>query len=327
MPVQYRRFLNSVPPKIYIRFPGVTARAAVSVWRRTAIGLVLLVALPRAAPAQEPPPTRSPVAMDTMPADACAPDPRDRSVQVFLPPGYADDPGTRYSVLYANDGQDMGAWRLRETLARLFAEGAIQPLIAVAIPASPARLREYGIAGTPNAKGLGDEAADYVRWVLEVLKPCIDRRYRTRPGPAHTAVMGASLGGLSAFDLAWNHPGVFGMAGAFSGSFWWRSDDRTPARQQASRIAHRMVRRGERSSARFWFEAGAADETADRDRNGVIDAIQDVTELMDELADRGYREGHDMMYVEVNGGHNPETWAAVLPAFLEWAFGTVRSEK
>ena len=257
-----------------------------------------------------------------MPADACAPDPRDRPIQVFLPPGYAEDPTLRFPVLYANDGQDMGAWQLRETLARLTADGVIEPLLVVAIPAGPGRLREYGIAGTPNAKGLGNEAADYTRWLLQVLKPCIDDRYRTRPGPAHTAIMGASLGGLSAFDLAWNHPEIFGAAGAFSGSFWWRTDDRTPARQQASRIAHRMVRKGPRSSARFWFEAGAVDETADRDRNGVIDAIQDVTELMDELARRGYEQGRDMMYVEVDGGHDPETWAAVLPGFLEWAFGT-----
>jgi enterochelin esterase-like enzyme len=302
-------------------------RAAVSASTQTAIGLILLVAPPSPAMAQENPPTPSPVTIETMPADACAPDSRNRPVQVFLPPGYADDPGARYPVLYANDGQDMGAWQLRETLARLIAEGAVQPLIAVAIPAGPARLHEYGIAGTPNAKGLGDEAADYGRWVLEVLKPCIDSRYRTRTGPGYTAVMGASLGGLSAFDLAWNHPEVFGAAGAFSASFWWRTDDRTPARQQSSRIAHRMVRHGPRSTARFWFEAGAADETADRDRNGTIDAIQDVTELMDELRRRGYEEGRDMMYVEVAGGHNPTTWAAVLPAFLAWAFPAVKGER
>lgn len=305
----------------------MTVHAAVSVRRRNGIGLLFLLALPARGVSQAPPPTGSPIAIDSMPADACPPDPRDRPIQVFLPGGYAGNPTQRFPVLYANDGQDMGGWHLRETLARLSAAGIIQPVIAVAIPAGPDRLREYGIAGTPNAKGLGNEASDYARWLVDVLKPCIDQRYRTRPGPAHTVIMGASLGGLSAFDLAWNHPDVFGAAGAFSGSFWWRTDDSTPARQQASRIAHRMVRRGPRSSARFWFEAGTRDETADRDQNGVIDAIQDVTELMDELARRGYQDGRDMMYVEVDGAHNQETWAAVLPGFLEWAFGTVRSEK
>ena len=67
--------------------------------------------------------------------------------------------------------------------------------------------------------------------------------------------------------------------------------------------------------------AGTLDETDDRDGNGVIDAIQDTTELMDELAAKGYQREIDMVYVQVDGGrHNQSTWAIVLPDFLRWAF-------
>jgi len=74
-----------------------------------------------------------------------------------------------------------------------------------------------------------------------------------------------------------------------------------------------------RPAVRLWFEAGTADETADRDGNGVIDAIQDTTELLDELRAKGFRDGVDLAYREVIGGeHHESTWARVLPEFLDW---------
>jgi hypothetical protein len=51
----------------------------------------------------------------------------------------------------------------------------------------------------------------------------------------------------------------------------------------------------------------------------VIDAIQDTTELMDELERKGFRRGLDMIYVQVeNGDHHQRTWGFVLPYFLRW---------
>jgi len=134
--------------------------------------------------------------------------------------------------------------------------------------------------------------------------------------------MGASLGGLNALDLAWAHPDVFGTVGVFSGSLWWRGEDGDWRAAQRSRLAHRLVRETERApKLRLWFEAGTADETDDRDGNGVIDAIQDTTELIDELAAKGFRRDVDVSYHEVAGGqHHEVTWAEALPEFLKWAF-------
>lgn len=252
---------------------------------------------------------------------------RTHTVRVFLPPGYRDsDAG--YGMLLANDGQDMEAVRLVPALERLYRDRVIAPIIVVAIHASDARAQEYGTAGVPNARGQGRDAANYDLFVMKEVLPLIRRRYRVRIGAAHSAVMGWSLGGLTAFDLAWRHPDVFGAVGVFSGSFWWRTDDSSVEARQASRIMHRRVRetRG-RPRIRMWFEAGREDEAEDRDGNGVIDAIQDTRELMDELTARGYREGPDMRYVEVDGGHNPATWGRILPEFLAWAFAPVKPDR
>jgi iron(III)-enterobactin esterase len=246
-----------------------------------------------------------------------------RTVDVYLPPGYAASGETRYPVLYANDGQEMAAWHLKRTLEALYAAGTLPPVIVVGVHASADRTREYGTVEAVNANGMGARAADYVRFFTEELMAFVDGHYRTLTGPGNTAVMGSSLGGLMAFDLAWNRPDLIGTVGVFSGSLWWRTDASSVAARQNSRIAHAAVRAGPlKPGLRFWFEAGTRDETDDRDGNGVIDAIQDTTELIDALVALGYTSDADVVYVQVEGGqHSPATWAQALPTFLTWAFG------
>ncbi len=249
-----------------------------------------------------------------------------RALTVFLPPDYDRHANADryYKVLYVNDGQDMPAVKMAETLAALIARHEIEPIIVVAIHATRDRLHEYGTAGIPNARGLGKKARKYSFFVLDEVLPYINRRYRTLTGPVNTAVMGFSLGGLMAFDLAWNHPDVFGAVGVFSGSFWWRTNETDTHAKQESRIMHRRIRDTENPGyLRIWFEAGTNDEQEDRDHNGVIDAIQDTTELMDELELKGYRRGLEMIYVQVEGGeHQQRTWGFILPYFLRWTFPT-----
>lgn len=244
----------------------------------------------------------------------------ERDIYVYLPPGYWQA-GRPFPTLYVNDGQDRRALRLHETLAALTAAGQIAPLIVVAIPTNEQRLYEYGTAVAPNAQELGTQAAAYAQFVTQELLPRINREFTTAAAPAQTGFLGASLGGLSAFDIVWNHPDLFGIVGVMSGSFWWRAaadETRTPPNEL---IAHAMVRAGTKRPLRAWFEAATLDETADRDQNGVIDAIQDTVELIEELEALGCRRGQEILYVEVKGGrHNYDTWSRVLPHFLRWAF-------
>ena len=244
-----------------------------------------------------------------------------RILTVYLPPEYEDTPQRSWPLVIAHDGQDMDAWKLRDALGRHHAAGGDTPVVATLF-AGPHRMDDYGTAECVNVHGQGARAADFQAFVTDTLLPRLQRRYRVRRTPAHTAVMGASLGGLSAFDLAWNHPAQIGIVGAFSASFWWRTDNTDVAAQQASRVAHLLVRNAPAMPAlRLWFQTGTRDELSDRDANGVIDAIQDTTELIDELVARGFCRDGDVAYREIPGGeHNPATWARALPEFLAWAF-------
>lgn len=246
-----------------------------------------------------------------------------REVRVYLPPGgvTAETP-----LLLALDGQNMPAWRLAETMARLAEERRIVAPVVVAVANTPDRIEEYGLAGTLDYKGRGRLAAAFQRFVVTEVLPAVRARYGLRADPARTGLMGASLGGLSVLDLAWRRPDLFGFAGVFSGSLWWRGEDGDWQAHQRSRLAHRFVRATERRPAlRLWFQAGTLDETDDRDGNGVIDAIQDTTELVDELAAKGFTRGRDVVYHQVEGGrHDEATWAEALPVFLEWALPAPR---
>lgn len=252
--------------------------------------------------------------LPALPNDAVAP----REIRLYLPDGgvRADTP-----VLFALDGQNMPAWKLAETLAALGQTDEINAPLVVAIPNSPQRIDEYGLARALDYQGRGKLAAEFQRYVLEQILPAVVARYGLKLAPERTGIMGASLGGLSALDLAWHRPDVFGFVGVFSGSLWWRGEDGDWQAHQRSRLAHRFVRDTARSPRlRLWFEAGTNDEKDDRDGNGVIDAIQDTTELIDELEAKGFSRGRDVAYHEVAGGeHNEATWARALPEFLKWA--------
>ncbi|HZY44187.1 MAG TPA: alpha/beta hydrolase-fold protein [Anaerolineae bacterium] len=245
-----------------------------------------------------------------------------RPIEIYLPPDYSGDPQRKYKVLYANDGQDLRGLSLNSILDALYARHAIDPIIVVAIHATNDRMNEYGLSDQPDYRQRGSQATTYAHFVIDELMPFIDRHYRTLGGSMNTAIMGWSLGGLSAFDMAWQRPDKFGIVGAFSPSFWWRSDNSSPRSQQASRLAHRIVRAGiKRPGLRFWFQTGTRDESADRDRNGMIDSIQDTIELIAALKSIGYRSNREVKYVEVKDGrHTQETWAQALPLFLHWVF-------
>jgi enterochelin esterase-like enzyme len=242
-----------------------------------------------------------------------------REVTVYLPPDFRR--GQRSPLLVALDGQTMPQWQLVPALVEAIASGAVEAPVVLAVPASADRIDEYGAAGVLDFAGRGRLATRFQNYLTYAMLPAVRARYGAGLDPARTGIFGASMGGLCAFDTAWRHPEVFGFAGVFSGSLWWRADDSSPAAQQASRILHRRVREtGRKPALRLWFQAGTADETADRDGNGVIDAIQDTTELVDELEANGFRPDRDVAYTETAGGeHNEQTWARELPDFLRWA--------
>ncbi|MFD2936430.1 alpha/beta hydrolase [Spirosoma flavum] len=254
-------------------------------------------------------------------------------LDIILPPDYHTfiklHPQERLPVLYLNDGQDLAHLRMTAILDSLYQKQAIRPFVLIAIYAGD-RIQEYGTASQADYMNRGSKAKLYTNFVLTELLPYIKKHYHVSADPAQSVFAGFSLGGLSAFDIVFHHPERFSRAGVFSGSFWWRSKSTADGyRDETDRIMHDLVRRGTyHKQLKFWFETGTEDETSDRNNNGIIDAIDDTTDLIDELVKKGYHSNpsggpSDIRYVEIKGGkHNQETWSSIMPDFLTWAFSS-----
>ncbi|MDN3579608.1 alpha/beta hydrolase [Mucilaginibacter flavus] len=226
------------------------------------------------------------------------------------------------SLLLLNDGQELENLALTQTLEYLYNYNKIKPIVVVAIHAGEDRLQEYGIAAKPDFKARGAKADIYTQFIIKELLPYIKQETGFTEF-ATTAYAGFSLGGLSAFDISWNNANVFNKVGVFSGSFWWRSKDLTQGYTDNDRIAHTLVRgTTDKPNVKFWLQTGTKDETSDRNKNGIIDAIDDTIDLIKELETKGYTRPADIQYVEVVGGsHNTDTWGKAMGKFLCWAFG------
>lgn len=271
-------------------------------------------------------------------------------VDVHLPPDYDARAQPGYPVLYVHDGQDMDAVRLRPTLAALYRERTIRPVIVAAIHMLPDRMGTYGLSDRGAGHGLvaetrhgriGARAHEYAQWVAHELVPAVDARYNTRGSPDARATLGWSLGALAAFNLGWQYPEVFTRVGAFSPSLWLSADRSDAAAVQRTRLAQRMVAGSEpRVGAQFFFAVGTDEETDDRDGDGVNDALDDTRDLIDGwqpaaeglkgLRQLGYRVNPDhaarvdrsdvALFVLDGGRHEQASWARMLREFLRWAY-------
>jgi predicted alpha/beta superfamily hydrolase len=212
-----------------------------------------------------------------------------RDVTVWLPPGY-DASDARYPVLYMHDGQNLfdgsraaygKEWGVDEHVARLSANGQIRTPIVVGIHNTPLRLREYIPADLIRALPEdmrddiqsiygGEPLSDgYLHFMVEELKPFVDRTYRTRTRRDDTVVMGSSMGGLISLYALMKHPGVFGAAGCVSTHWPIRIDQITdeaalaPWRERLVAAWTGVVREGVPNPGghRLYFDRG--DETLD----------------------------------------------------------------
>lgn len=243
----------------------------------------------------------------------------------FVAPGNYKRSNAPFPVLLMNDGQDYGAMNLEKTLIQAFADKNLNSFCYVGIDCNADRMNEYGISSSPDFKNRGKRALSYSKFIIEEFIPFLKAEFTLSENHQDWVYCGMSLGGLSAFDIMYNHPGRFGKVGVFSGSFWWRKKPYVKGdKLDRSRIILDVIKdRAYISGQKFWLQCGTADEIADRNNNGVIDAIDDTKDVIKELEKKGYSYPGDITYVEIKDGkHNLPTWGFAFPDFLKWAFGS-----
>ncbi len=230
-----------------------------------------------------------------------------------------NEESSEMNLLLVNDGQDLEKMDIADMLRIIR-----KPLLVAGIHCGADRKNEYGMSVAANTDGFGAKAHLYEQFVIAELLPFINNRFNHFVFD-EIAFAGFSSGALSALDIAWNNPAVFSRIGVFSGSLWWRSvkKDDKEYQQDIHRMMHIQIRNSEyRPGMKFFFECGEQDEWEDRNKNGVIDSIDDTIDLMRELTRKGYREGRDIFYLQVpDGKHDVASWAKAMPSFLNWGWG------
>ena len=253
-----------------------------------------------------------------------------RRVVVWLPPGYGAH-GPKHAVLYMHDGQNLFdkatagygmEWEIDEHLSQLIAENKVRPAIVVGIWNTPKRLQEYvpskAFTTLPadyrdKVRALygGDPLSDgYLKFLVNELKPAIDKRFNVRTDRANTVIMGSSMGALISLYAIDEYPKVFGGAGMMS-THWPLviNPDGKPVSEQDYEVVSATFERylapalPSPGAHRLYFDHGT--ETLDAVYKRYQDRVDGV------VARRGYVQGKNWLTRNYPGQkHNEISWAS-----------------
>lgn len=242
-----------------------------------------------------------------------------RDILVYLPPTYTRT-HQHYPVIYMHDGQNLfdprtsyaGEWGVDETMDSLAYEEGLEAII-VGIPNTGVyRMDEY--SPFRDERLGGGRGGDYLRFIVETLKPQIDGRFRTLPGRRHTGIMGSSMGGLISLWAFFEYPTVFGFAGVMSPSLWFAGE------AIFDYVAEATYRPG-----KIYLDAGTREHGEENNGGRLHRAAASrryyasVRRMKGVLVRKGYRPLRDILHVEEKwAGHSESSWARRLPPAMRF---------
>jgi len=265
-------------------------------------------------------PASSRVLIDaSMPSQALG---RDLLVTLYLPPGYEQAiRHDRLPVLILLHGVNgLGRdWvqkgHLQQTADQMIADGSLPPMI-IAMPSS-------GNSWYVNSRGIGGPG-DFETAIGTELPAWLGEKWHAREDGKGRAIAGYSMGGFGAMHLALQHPDHWAAAGAlsgtfltlaaaqglvplynqkiFSGSFGWPFNQTRLIAASPMTLALAVRHR----------PAPAVYQTCGRD--DFLHLARELTAMSMRLQDAGIKVTAGL----TKGGHDWDTWRAVLPDLLDF---------
>lgn len=225
---------------------------------------------------------------------------RTRKIWIYLPQLYSAS-NKRYPVLYMHDGQNLfdqytsayGEWGVDECLDSLIAKGN-PACIVVGIENGTNRVTEYN--PYDNERFGKEEGTAYVDFIVQTLKPFIDKNYKTISGTESTLIAGSSLGALISYYAILKYPAVFGKAGIFSPAFWIAPEIKTLTDSLGKKV-----------NAKFFFYMGG------------LEGQENIDEMNTIALQLGTVSG-SMIYTitDSNSRHNEVAWRKWFAEFYQW---------
>ncbi|MDY0317496.1 MAG: alpha/beta hydrolase-fold protein [Candidatus Izemoplasmatales bacterium] len=160
---------------------------------------------------------------------------RNKRVRIILPLNYSLD-NKSYPVIYMHDGQNLidpspfsnHSWEVMETMDQYYEQ--LGGVIIVGVDSdSVYRIMEYSNdlnrsaikrLKSMNAENIKPEADEYGKFLVEELKPLIDKEFQTKKEKEFTFMAGSSCGGNISIYLGLKYQDVFSCIGAFSPAYY-----------------------------------------------------------------------------------------------------------
>ena len=247
---------------------------------------------------------------------------RERDIWIYLPDDYQTS-GKKYPVMYINDGQNAFfdemaycgvSWGFLDFVGRTKLD-----LIMVAIPCNfepYMREAEYGVWKTGRAitimetgqpePGLGGEGGEYIRFLINELKPYMDENYST--DPEDTAIVGSSAGGNISVYAALKYPEIFPKCAALSCAFWYYPEQYAKLAKTADLHSLKC----------FYFDHGT-------DEGNGNDFVSNLYKYDNEMIRSILmkKEGSENIHFRIYEGarHNEAEWRKRVPVFMELFYG------
>lgn len=262
-----------------------------------------------------------------------------RNIDIWLPDNGSEGP---FDVLYMHDGQMLfdstdnwngHEWKVDETVSSLIAERAIRPCIVVGIWNTEFRHSEY-FPQKPFeslAKGIQEQilnttepygnrlfrkpvcSGEYLRFIVEELKPFVDSNFNVNPNRDHTFIAGSSMGGLISMYAVCEYPEIFGGAACLS-THWpgvLHTADTPIPKAFVDYMRNHLPQPG---SHLFYFDFGTT----------TLDAMYEpLQEQVDQVfSAKGYTES-DWITVKYEGEpHTEQAWSKRLDVPLRFLLGS-----
>ncbi|MHA1268096.1 MAG: alpha/beta hydrolase-fold protein, partial [Candidatus Helarchaeota archaeon] len=164
---------------------------------------------------------------------------REKDILVFLPSDYLINKNS-YPVIYLQNAEEVflynglgnKSWSLNEDLYQFYVSDLESEAIIVGIESDPIYFwEEYGPWVNENMylwmdpyeanRVEGGKGDAYLDFLIQSLKPEIDRRYRTLPDRENTAIGGDKMGGLISLYAGLTRSDVFSKVMAMSPAVWF----------------------------------------------------------------------------------------------------------
>lgn len=235
-----------------------------------------------------------------------------RTLRVYLPEDF--DFNQRYPVMYMCDAQNIvdrytsayGEWDFDDHMHNLLRQGS-RSFIIVGLDCPVDvyhRVEEYTLSKSHfkkyrHAKGYGDK---YAKYIMNVIKPLIDKTFPTEKSQEYTAFGGSSMGGICAFEMVTRFPEVFGFCLSFSPAFYIMKSDEYQKETEARKFYP--------NEQKYYFFTGGKDLDAK-----IIPGTIKMYRYMKKI---GFDDEHVALTVDSEFGHCEAAWSAYVEKAIKF---------